>query len=91
MASYKRAIHTVGDYHLVWVLIGHTLQDTDGNFVPPYSASAMHGGKSREGKNVMQFSSTRRVRPPVRVVANGTSIPMTSLRQMIPTHLDPTK
>ena len=32
MASYKRAIHTVGDYHLVWVLIGHTLQDTDGNF-----------------------------------------------------------
>jgi hypothetical protein len=30
MESYKRAIHTRWDYHLVWVLIGHTIPDMQG-------------------------------------------------------------
>jgi len=49
MKSYKRAIHTGRDYHKVWVLMGHTIPDTERNLVhlPPLQPGL---GKVVEGR-----------------------------------------
>jgi hypothetical protein len=61
MESYKRAIHTGWDYHLAWVLMGHTIPDTDGtSFICHRYGHAF--GKLRRGK-VMQLSSSIQARP----------------------------
>jgi hypothetical protein len=62
MESYKRAIHTRGDSRLVWVLMGHTIPNKDGTSFICLGFDHV-GGKLQKGKNIMQLSSTRRVRP----------------------------
>jgi hypothetical protein len=56
MESYKRAIHTGWDYRVMWMLMGHTVLDTDG--ISFTLQGFCHGsGKPRTGRSVMRLSS----------------------------------